>query len=329
MAGFTWLKYSAAFSGFLFAAFISETVDAAQLGNGQVGTMAKDSLGTFVMSASVSDVPINQNVTVQTQSTVRWYTMITKLPRDWNNFGNELFDTHTIPVVAGLGVTTIAFMIFDHKTYAQTRSFFSNSSFLQHTRDDIVNAGDGKYHLIAIGGFAAIGLATSDNRLLRTSSEMVEAFLASGMVVQILKHTTGRESPSAAMPDYDGDWRLFPNQKQYQLHQPRYYSFPSGHLATMVGSLTVLNENYPEYRVWLRPASYLLTGMLGVSLVGKGMHWYSDLPLGIALGYSFGEIVSYRNGINVSRSLGENFPQINLSPSFTMYGGGVGLNVEW
>src|SRR5664279_4126820 len=43
--------------------------------------------------------------------------------------------------------------------------------------------------------FAAYGFIAGDNRALRTGSQIVETILASGTVVQVLKHITGRESP--------------------------------------------------------------------------------------------------------------------------------------
>ncbi|MDE3056515.1 MAG: phosphatase PAP2 family protein [Bacteroidota bacterium] len=288
--------------------------------------IATDSLSHTRMLAASHD-NAGQNSAEETQS-VQWYTMITKLPRDWSALGSQLIDKHSLPVLAGLGAATIALTVFDYTTYPQTRNFLNSSGFLRQTRDDVILAGDGRYNLAAIGGLAVAGWATHNERLLRTTSEMAETFLASGIVVQILKHSTGRESP-IVIPHDDDEWRPFPNLKQYQLHQVRYYSFPSGHLATLVGSLTVLNENYPEYRTWLRPVSYVLTGLLGISLVGKGMHWYSDLPVGIALGYSFGKIASGKYGADGNRSFNGEYPQITISPSFTLRGGCIDLNVAF
>lgn len=323
----TWLKSSTVFSVLLFAAVHSQTANAAETGNTHNETTTVDSLKVIV--ATPPAVQINQDDAVQTQSDVQWYSMITKLPNDWYAFGNAVFDKQSVPTIAELGATTIALVVFDYPSYSQTRHFLNSSNFLRETRNGIVCAGDGKYHLPAIGGLAVIGWATHSKRLLRTTSEMAEAFLASGIVVQILKHSTGRESPIVVTHDEEAAWRLFPNQKQYERHQANYYSFPSGHLATMVGSLTVLNENYPEYRAWLRPASYLLTSLLGVSLVGKGMHWYSDLPLGIVLGYSFGTIAANGNGININSSLSESVPKVSISPSYTINGAGLGVNIAW
>ncbi len=322
-------KHSVSFFLFLLYALLFENALSLPLKNNHSAIAAADSLSDFRALTATPGVPSNKSNAAIEIEDVHWYSMVTKLPNDWYSFGKQTFRTQNLSTVAELGAATAALAVFDHATYTQTKDFLNSTPFLQHASNYLVCAGDGRYHLAVIGGFAVIGWAANSRRLLQTSSQLVETFLASGFVVQILKHSTGRQSPIVVIRDDDGDWRLFPNQKQYQLHQSQYYSFPSGHLATLVGSLTVLNENYPEYRVWLTPASYLLTGLVGASLVGKGMHWYSDLPLGIALGYSFGKIASTSGSINVSRSLGENSPQINFSPSFTLRGGGVDVNVAW
>jgi membrane-associated phospholipid phosphatase len=322
-------KYSVSFFPLLLSALIFENASSLPLRNNHNVINTADSLTDFQMSATIPVASPSQGTSDVERKSVHWYSMITKLPGDWYGFGKQTFRVQSLSTVAELGAVTAAFAVFDHASYTQTRNFLNSTAFLQHASNYLVSAGDGRYHLAVIGGFAVIGWAANSDRMLRTSSQLVETFLASGFVVQVLKHSTGRQSPSVVMRDDDGDWRLFPNQKQYQLHQSQYYSFPSGHLATLVGSLTVLNENYPEYHVWLTPASYLLTGLVGASLVGKGMHWYSDLPLGIALGYSFGKIASNSGGININRSLGEYSPQINFAPSFTLLGGGVNMNIAW
>ena len=62
-----------------------------------------------------------------------------------------------------------------------------------------------------------------------------------------------------------------------------------------MAAVTVLAENYPEAH-WLKPAGYSVTGLVGIGLVNRCWHWYSDLSLGIAIGYPFGTIVSHSDG---------------------------------
>jgi hypothetical protein len=50
-------------------------------------------------------------------------------------------------------------------------------------------------------------------------------------------------------------------------------------------------NNYPEEK-WIKPLGFTAIGLVGYSLVAKGWHWYSDLPLGFYLGYTIGNIVT-------------------------------------
>lgn len=48
-----------------------------------------------------------------------------------------------------------------------------------------------------------------------------------------------------------GTWRFFPPFKSFQEHTPRYDAFPSGHLATVISTVTVFADNYPE-KHWIK-----------------------------------------------------------------------------
>jgi hypothetical protein len=61
-----------------------------------------------------------------------------------------------------------------------------------------------------------------------------------------------------------------------------------------MATVTVISENYPEVQ-WIRPLGYGIVGLTGVSLVNKGWHWYSDFPLAIAMGYTFGRIAAHHD----------------------------------
>ncbi|HEX8507146.1 MAG TPA: phosphatase PAP2 family protein [Hymenobacter sp.] len=153
--------------------------------------------------------------------------------------------------------------------------------------------GDGWTHLSVASGFWIYGGLKRDNRALQTSSQLGEAILSTGLVVQALKRITGRQSPFVATKDR-GEWHLFPSYNRYQHFVPNYDAFPTGHLATAMATVTVIAENYPEHR-FIRPLGYSLMGLLGYSMLNNGVHWASDYPIGIALGYAFAKI-AVRNG---------------------------------
>lgn len=184
--------------------------------------------------------------------------------------------------------------------------------------------GDGWTHLSLAAGFWTYGLLGRDNRASQVSSEIVEAVIASGIVVQVLKRTTGRQSPFVAdVPG--GRWRPFPNQLTYTRHVPQYDAFPSGHLTTALATLTVIADNYPEYR-YVRPVGYSLLGLLSYAMLNNGVHWISDYPLAIALGYGFGKLAVARGRTRVSTTGGTG-PRYQWRACLTSTG--PGLVVRW
>jgi membrane-associated phospholipid phosphatase len=132
------------------------------------------------------------------------------------------------------------------------------------------------------------GKIAKDNRSSQAASDLLEAYLSMGITVQTLKRISGRQAPfKATVPG--GRWQPFPPLSQYQRRTTEYDAFPSGHLATMMATTTVLAENYPEKK-WIRPVGYLLTGLTGWSMINNKVHWASDFPLGLGIGYVAGRL---------------------------------------
>jgi membrane-associated phospholipid phosphatase len=125
---------------------------------------------------------------------------------------------------------------------------------------------------------------------------VTEVILAAGTVVQILKHSTGRESPFVATKP-TGRWDFFPNQIEYHKKIPHYDAYPSGHVCTALATLTVIMENYPE-ATWLPYVGYPAVTWLAISMVGQGIHWVSDYPVSVAIGFGFGQIVSHKKSFS-------------------------------
>jgi membrane-associated phospholipid phosphatase len=221
----------------------------------------------------------------------RWYSPLTSIPHDWARSVLMIPEPASLQTLAGVGFATAGLIMVDHRTQRMTGDMTRTSPTLRRMAWAAVRFGDGRYHLAFSGALAAYGLAFDDGRALRTGGQIFESMLASGIVVQVLKRTVGRESP-VANSGRNGRLRPFPSWNAYSRNQPKYYSFPSGHIATAMSTVTVLAENYPE-ATWIRPVGYTMVGFLGLSLVNVGYHWYSDLPLGILLGYTFGMLASH------------------------------------
>ncbi len=153
--------------------------------------------------------------------------------------------------------------------------------------------GQGFPSLLIGAGLYTYGKINNDYRALSTASQLAEAFILMGVSTQIVKRITGRQSPSETTTP-GGKWHPFPSISQFQNHTPNYDAFPSGHLATLMSSVTIFSENYPEKK-WIKPVGYSITGLVGYAMINNKVHWASDYPLALAMGYLCAKQVVKRN----------------------------------
>ena len=239
-----------------------------------------------------------------------------RLPHDMVQFGKTSFKKENLVTVGAILAVTGAMVLVDQEMLDGTKLFAKNIGVsADNGQKKIANfsvgktghslalpifvptnfntgmyfLGDGLTHVTAMTGFWVYGKVAHNYRALQTSSQLLECLFATGIVTQTLKHLTGRESPYTATAP-GGKWRFFPNQKEYATHVPHYDAFPSGHLATLIGTVTIIADNYPEYR-FVRPVGYTLCGMLAFAMVNNGVHWISDYPLGLAIGYTISKAI--------------------------------------
>ena len=156
----------------------------------------------------------------------------------------------------------------------------------QNLNTSIYQLGQGMPSLLIASGLFIFGKINHDYRALSTANQLAEAFILTGVSTQLLKRIAGRETPGEATAP-GGKWRLFPSFKKFQNNTPSYDAFPSGHLTTLMSTVTILAENYPEKR-WIKPIGYSITGLVALSMINNGVHWASDYPLAIGLGYLCG-----------------------------------------
>ena len=155
--------------------------------------------------------------------------------------------------------------------------------------------GDGWTHTSITSSFFLYGLISSNNRALQTASQLTQGLLTVTITTQLLKHITGRQSPIRSTQP-GGRWDLFPNQVTYHKNVPAYDAFPSGHLASAMMMVTVISENYKEY-TFIKPLGYSLMTILAFQMMNNGVHWASDYPLAMAMGYSLGMLATSRGKI--------------------------------
>lgn len=153
--------------------------------------------------------------------------------------------------------------------------------------------GEGGTTMYIAAGLFFYGKINKDNRSLQTASDLTESFITMGIATQVIKRITGRQTPSSATNDR-GEWHFFPSNQDFNSNKPNFDSFPSGHLSTMMATVTVLAKNYPEKK-WIKPVGYSIIGLTSFAMLNNGVHWSSDYPLAIALGYLSGRIIFERH----------------------------------
>ncbi|HEX8658801.1 MAG TPA: hypothetical protein VF690_14755, partial [Hymenobacter sp.] len=174
----------------------------------------------------------------------RW---LLHIPRDLGQFPGYAFRKKNTGTLVGLVASSAALWVVDEvlldwsqnlgrslgleakstqKTlvYVPFRIGTTNLPFEFNVPDNLNSTfyyiGDGWTHLTVATGFWVYGGLRKDNRALQTSSQLGEAILSTGLVVQALKRSTGRQSPFVSTK-YRGEWHLFPSYKRYQSSVPK------------------------------------------------------------------------------------------------------------
>lgn len=199
----------------------------------------------------------------------------------------------------------------------------------QNVNSTIYFLGEGWPSIMIAGGFYSFGLIANDYRALQTTSQMAEMFFTLAITTQFLKRISGRESPWVAMGSdgsgkSGGIWQPFPPPAHYQNDVPRHDAFPSGHLATAMATVTILSGNYPENK-YIKPVGYTLMGLLGYSMLNNGVHWISDYPLAIAIGYTCGKIALSRGRNLITKKLEDHGISSSITPIY-LGQGNLGLS---
>lgn len=237
----------------------------------------------------------------------RHFAFIRDLPRDGVGIVSTTFKKESVKPLLLIAGTTALLMLTDQKIADGVIQFSKdihlraderntnllnfkmsgkNVSLLRlpaNVNTAFYQIGQGFPSLMIGAGLYAYGKFNNDYRALSTASQLAEAFILMGVSTQIAKRITGRQSPSETTAP-GGNWHFFPSFSDFQTHTPNYDAFPSGHLATLMSSVTIFSENYPEKR-WIKPVGYSLTGLVGLAMINNKVHWASDYPLALGMGY--------------------------------------------
>ena len=281
----------------------------------------------FAQETHQSPLPDSINSMKPTNSEpLHWYTMVENIPSDWERWYDFSFRKERVNEWLWIGGITLATYLTDDITYTPAEKFYHSSTTAKNISDFCANIGDGTTQFAVAGALGAYGIVFKDQKALRTGSQIVEVVLASGAVIQVLKHITGRESPFVRTTPF-GVWKILPNQIDYHQRVPQFDAFPSGHICTSIATVIVVAENYPDVK-WIRPVGYAFTTLVGLGMLSNGIHWVSDYPLGLFIGYYFGMLAAHPEGIPLSDPVDGKLT-VHIQPSITPLGTGVCFSMNF
>jgi hypothetical protein len=287
----------------------------------------KDSLKT-----DIQQFKINDNTTFEYAKPKTW-DMFRYIPRDIAGLGKFAIQKENLGY-DGLAVgSTLAIIPFDQqitngadKLGADLGGWNKDSKYgkvgglLTIIPKNIPSAvyyiGNGGTTFLLSGMFWGIGrIGKVDYRALNTSNELVEAIFSVGVVDQTIKRVTGRESPIKAT-ESGGAWNPFPSFNAFQKHTPNYDAMPSGHMATYIATVTIIATNYPEIK-WIKPVGYSVGTLLAFNMVSGKVHWTSDYPIAIFMGYVMGKTIANRRIIKKETALDLGMKKTTFKTNYT------------
>lgn len=268
-------------------------------------------------SLVVPEIPKDQQSYVLRNGDVYIYkkpkllNFVTKLPRNVVATLKECGYKENLMAIGVSGITTVALIPADQYLLEKAQDIgeklgmepvarFNNIGPLSSIPPGVTSAiyliGDGITPIMITLGFTTYGLINKDYRSLNTASGLMESLVVTGVFSQTIKRISGRQSPTPAMEDGNngGDWNPFPSFGAYGKNTPNYDAFPSGHLMTAVSSLYVIMGNYPDKK-WIKPVGYSLLGLLSFQMVQSSVHWVSDYPIAMVMGYIIGKNIVKSN----------------------------------
>ena len=237
------------------------------------------------------------------------FDFITNVPASLVAHGKSYGEKRNLPILAAVLASTAALVAVDPQFITNSRSLAQDLGISDHGYQTNISPypkfgmympgdvgtslyfiGDGFVDLAIDASFLTYGLVKDDNRALQTSSQIAEGLAVVLFYNQLMKKSFGRESPSRATAR-GGVWRLFHDPRETFSDVPKYDAMPSGHMASTMLTLTVIADNYPEY-TFIRPLGYTLMTALGFQMMNNRVHWISDYPLGLFIGYNVAKHVT-------------------------------------
>lgn len=239
---------------------------------------------------------------------LKFRQIVTEVPSTSKSFLKESFSKESLPYWGVILGSTGLLYHYDEEIYSDLQkrgrdwgigNDDNTSSALTISGHELIRVpkdkgsfmyflGDGWMHAGIGAGFLATGQISENNYTYNTGIMLWHGIVVSTIFNQTLKRSFGRESPEVSTSKR-GSWNLFPSFNDYNSKTASYDAMPSGHVMTATLTFTILAERYPEYTSYIYPVYGVWISALMFQMVNNGVHWASDYPLGIAMGYIVGK----------------------------------------
>lgn len=212
-------------------------------------------------------------------------------------------------VLGGLGAITWLMIKNDEGIYKNIKEFQANNPLVDRWSPFFSELCQGWSWLAALA-FLPAGWISGSKYTVDTGVLAIQAMLHSFVVIQLVKHLTGRQRPSW---DHGRDEWFGPSAffKRYEEGQwARYDAFASGHTITIWSLATVVASRHGK-GILLPALCYSVAGLAGMATITEDLHWISDVFIAAVAGYAIGRLVLSRhrernNAFSFSPYLGRN-----------------------
>jgi hypothetical protein len=193
------------------------------------------------------------------------------------------------------------------------------------------------YGISTVAATGLLSAALKNQKGVQTSLLATQAWITSSAWVQLIKHLTGREDPSASyvyskipggkwwgpFAEYDQDLPVYKSVSSFD-------AFPSGHTATAFSIATVFATQYSDRKA-IPVICYSAATLVGISRLTEHQHWASDVFVGGLIGYVCGkQVVSNFNKIHRGEgSQLESKSKIKSEFTFIQEGNQIGFFLKW
>jgi membrane-associated phospholipid phosphatase len=160
---------------------------------------------------------------------------------------------------------------------------------------------------VVLAGFFTGGAIAGDPKARGVAVDgLTASFIASGLIVPVLKKIAGRSRPREGY----GPYNFFQGGA----------SFPSGHVTQAFTVATVIATEYPSR--WVQAACYGPAALVAYARMRHDAHWASDVAASVFIGFGVGRAVAR---LNLPPRLGDK--HVRFVPDITPEGPGVAVAV--